>query len=100
MKFIQETNNEGIDRYLFECPACGNCHFITTKGGAFNWQWNGDMNLPTVKPSVRVRYNQVCGNGISKEYHCHFFISNGKFHYCNDSTHALAGKVVELQDWD
>jgi hypothetical protein len=30
---------------------------------------------------------------------CHFFVRAGKLDYCNDSTHALAGKVVDMPEW-
>jgi hypothetical protein len=30
---------------------------------------------------------------------CHFFVRAGKLDYCSDSTHALAGQVVDMPDW-
>lgn len=57
------------------------------------WQWNEDPARPTFSPSVRVRTELPGG-----EYVCHFFVRQGQIHYCGDSTHALAGQVVEMPD--
>lgn len=80
------------DKLLFWCPACDEVHgvFVDGEEGPNRplWSWNQDIERPTISPSVRVR-----GVGV-----CHFFLREGKLDYCSDSTHQLAGKVVDLPD--
>lgn len=90
---IAETMNEPGD-YTFECPACKCHHFFRTNeyrhGGAM-WDFNGDFEKPTVRPSIFVN-----PQGHSYTPKCHSFISDGKIQYLNDCTHELAGQTVEL----
>lgn len=93
------------DRVVFDCPACkeeqikwgdGEMHPLipyhevsVAPGG---WAFNGNMERPTLAPSVRVRY------GDRLAYVCHFFVRDGQIAYCSDSTHKLAGKTVEMEE--
>ena len=69
---------------------------VTTPGGPQRigcWTWNGDVNKPTLMPSIltTAREDQPC---------CHSFVSGGKVRFLNDCTHALAGMTVDLFDVD
>ena len=81
--------------YSYQCPACECAHMVLTDGkdgkNSPNWNFNEDIDKPTISPSVRVR------TGQGKV--CHFFIKDGKIEYCSDCTHAMAGKSVDLPEW-
>ena len=78
------------DGYAFWCPACEEMHAVNS-----GWKFNGDLANPTFSPSVHVSWtNGATGQKIV----CHFFLTDGVFHFCEDSTHALAGKTVPLPD--
>lgn len=95
------------DHLFFDCPACagevliwgdGEPHpaipFHEVNVGAGGWSFNGDLQLPTLSPSVRTRY------GDHLAYTCHFFVKDGRIEYCADSTHKMAGQTVDLPDME
>lgn len=86
--------------FLFHCPGCKYNHSFRVKTGKDVesgrdlpvWQWNGDMIRPTFSPSLLV-------NSGDKSQ-CHSFVEDGRIRYLSDSRHELAGKTVDLPDWD
>ena len=88
MKLHRVFNEKGsLHGYFFECPGCGELHCVGP-----SWAFNGDMDRPTFSPSILVRW----GSGDPKR--CHSFIRDGRIEFCSDSTHALAGKTVDLPE--
>jgi hypothetical protein len=58
-----------------------------------NWEFNDDVNCPTISPSILVR------SGFSDlKIICHFFIRAGYIQFLPDCTHELAGKTVEMKE--
>ncbi len=77
--------------YNFKCPACGEIHqFWTIKNGKPWWDFNGDVENPTVSPSIATT---MWNKGF-----CHCFIKNGEIQYLNDCTHHLAGQTVKMEN--
>ena len=80
------------DGHVAYCLGCEQSHLIP-----LNWQFNGDLEKPTFTPSLLIHYH----NGRKNiDYTCHSFITDGKWKYCSDSTHELAGQTVEMEDYD
>lgn len=86
--------------FMIECPGCHTCHAWYTKNGPLddngkpqNWTFNGDLDSPTIFPSLNV-------NTKHKEARCHSWIRSGKITFLGDSFHALKGQTVEIPDWD
>jgi hypothetical protein len=93
----------------WRCPGCEEDHIIptaniigtasimNTSGSGAGWFWNGDVNKPTVAPSVlrcsHPRHEQP------DSPRCHVFIREGKLMFMVDSTHHLAGHTVEIPEW-
>lgn len=95
MAKFSSMNHGDRKGYSYQCPACGCAHMILTDGnGSPNWSFNGDVDSPTVSPSVKVTTGPQGDRGI-----CHFFIKNGMIEYCSDCTHDKAGHVVEIPEW-
>ena len=95
-KVIKIENQKGI--YAFWCEGCQCSHFIAVADNDQNfpvWSFNGDMEKPTVSPSILVKSTD---NGVPTV--CHSFIRNGKIQYLSDCTHKLAGQTVDLRDFD
>ena len=87
---LRHTNDGKI---LFFCPGCKGVHGLNVKGSISPvWKWNKSMDKPTFKPSILVSY------GDSRI--CHSFITDGKIKFCNDSTHELSGKTVDLPEFE
>lgn len=84
-----EPEKVGEPEFAFHCPGCGFSHWFKTKGKGPCWTFNGDMDKPTIHPSLRVRYGQ--------EKVCHSFIKEGIIEFCNDCTHDLVGQKVPLE---
>lgn len=98
-KFKKNGNPEkGSPDYYFTCPGCKCDHGIWTTAQNSNgamWQFNGDVNNPTVSPSLKVNLIQP-----GKVETCHSFIKDGKIQFLSDCYHELAGKTIELPDYE
>ena len=87
------SNDPGT--YIFYCPGCKMHHQVPTKGsGRPNWEFNGDLEKPTFKPSLMMRYPK---GKKQIEFVCHLFIRNGKIEYCNDSSHVYKGRTIKMR---
>ena len=118
-KLMIVENDPG--RLMFQCPACGNCHaFFVGTGPGPRWQWNGSMDTPTFTPSLLVQgtemtaqgkadYEAWCKGGYQKPSpvkfdssptRCHSYVTDGKIQFLADCSHAMAGKTVDIPEWD
>ena len=106
------------DRVVFWCPGCDSAHMISDAPG--RWTFNGDFDRPTFSPSVLVttghhvpdfgsRNRNSCWCTYDAEHsgepsgfkcaRCHSFVRDGQIQFLGDSTHALAGRTVDIPDW-
>ena len=92
MKVAESKDQPGF--YIFNCPGCKCSHFINTNpaNGAV-WEFNFDMEKPTVSPSLLVRMPWK-----DEMKTCHSFVRNGNIQFLNDCTHELAGQTVEIPE--
>ena len=111
-KISEVENRKGM--HLFWCPGCKCCHYIAISEndcGFPIWKWNGDVEKPTISPSIKVTYNHPKGygkgnnapigwNGEEVTEVCHSFIRDGKIQYLSDCTHEFAGKTVDMVDFN
>lgn len=82
--------------YVFHCPACKGGHpFEVDVPNGAGWTWNGSLDKPTFTPSLLIH-----GGGIGKDPRCHSFVADGRIEFLGDCTHDLAGKTVEIPDWE
>lgn len=89
------SNADG-DRVLWWCPACDCAHAVPVKPGDPNgWDFNGDMESPTLAPSVLV-YEHKASPPFRDQPRCHTFIRKGNVEFLSDCSHALAGRTVPL----
>lgn len=110
-----EDRGSGCADFIFWCPACNCGHGIwtTVPNGTTGavWQFNGDMERPSFTPSLLItrhlwdppvtpenqeEWNRNPWPQKEVKHICHLFLTDGKIHYCSDSTHEMAGKVVDL----
>lgn len=101
---------------MFWCPGCDSAHVVWVgEGRGPRWSFNGDGDRPTFTPSVLVRGETwtppVNAENIDEWRRkpwpqtkvasvCHSFVTDGRIQFLGDSTHALAGKTVDLPDFD
>lgn len=97
---------------MFWCPGCDGAHAIAVgEGPGPRWNYNDNPNKPTFTPSILVRGTQpiteeqrehiMQGGKIEpRPTVCHSFVTNGQIQFLGDCTHPLAGKTVELPDFD
>jgi hypothetical protein len=64
-----------------------------TRQGTPNWTWNGDVDKPTLRPSILTR-------GGDGDHRCHSFVNDGKVQFLSDCTHEFAGKTLDLLEVD
>lgn len=84
---------------VFFCPGCRCSHGVTVKlKGATQgplWSWNGSFDLPTITPSILVRYGREPRPDLPNV--CHSFVTDGMIRFCADTEHELTGKTVKLE---
>lgn len=81
------NDSRGKFTHMFFCPGC-RC------GHGFNgttWQFNGDLDKPTLHPSYLTKWNHE-----GQEHVCHSYVRGGTIQFLNDCTHALKGQTVPL----
>lgn len=73
--------------------------------------WQVNIDTATISPSILVYGhktlidNSLTGDSlmapenITTTPQCHSFVTNGQIQFLSDSTHALSGQTVDLQDW-
>jgi hypothetical protein len=60
------------------------------------WTWNGDLEKPTIKPSVLHTYSKSYDVGEYKEIKIHFWLNDGVCKCLSDCTDGNANKTLEL----
>lgn len=97
-------------RLIFKCPGCTGLHQVCIDAGEGKypvWEFNGDMDTPTINPSLLVTLD--LSNGQPEYIHephfkgvniCHSYIRDGKIQFLDDSTHPLKGQTVDLIERD
>lgn len=82
--------------YSFDCPVCRK-HYVP----ADRWKLIGDMDNPTLAPSVKETVNPKDHAHYQARLPttiCHFHVRNGTLEFCSDCTHALAGQTVPMTE--
>lgn len=99
---IRQVNDHGkrYEAIAFVCVGCielergrgSGLHMIpvNTDQTSPAWDWNGDLQHPTLKPSINTHHPM---GGI-----CHSYITEGQIQYLEDCTHSFAGKTLDLED--
>lgn len=93
---------------LFWCPGCEDAHQIHTNENG--WVWNGDVDKPTITPSIKVEGGQwKPEDSFYKPQHsrvpaggktiCHSFITDGTIDFLNDCTHDKRNTNMYLPEW-
>ena len=102
----------------FRCPGCGHRHTLPVGVGAGHWGFNGDLERPTLAPSIHARSGCYCDpsccqgegaefcdrnmpageDGVKVCYECHFYVRDGRIEFIPDCSHALAGQVIDLPE--
>lgn len=91
MKLVPLNDGHNIVGYYFWCPGCKELHRFRTAGAPGTgptWDFNGNIDVPTFTPSLRMR------GAIT----CHLNLNNGYITYHSDCAHELRDQTVELPD--
>lgn len=80
----------------FKCPGCGWTHMLNTGPGRPRWTFNGDLDRPTLSPSINHRQEFTAADRPARV--CHSFVEDGRIRFLPDSTHQLAGQTVDLPE--
>lgn len=81
----------------FKCPGCGWRHLINTDPVIKPcWTFNGDLERPTITPSINAWRDYTAPDRPSER--CHSFVTDGRIRFLGDCTHALAGQTVDLPE--
>ena len=98
-----EDGRTGTLLYM-QCPGCDDHHGIEVSAGG--WTWDGNLEAPTVSPSIKVEAVQWDPSfSFHRPNHhvapgertcCHSFVKQGQWQFLGDCTHVLAGQTVPL----
>jgi hypothetical protein len=97
---IERLENSGTEYVSFKCPGCREDHTLPVTGPRA-WGFNGDLDRPTLTPSILCRYhafNEKTEKYDQLESTCHSFVRNGEIQFLSDCSHALKGQTVSLKD--
>ena len=96
----------------FHCPGCDEMHVVSISGNRRPvWGYNGNPDAPTFTPSILVQTGHFfqpngkhCDKSGDPEWPCactccHSFVTDGRIHFLQDCTHALAGQTLDLPDF-
>lgn len=111
---------DGKLNWSFYCPGCKHNHGISTAPPGAVWSFNGDVDKPTITPSILIKSGHFClphkpgddcwctfndkRRAEGKEESrfkctvCHSFIKDGMIQFLGDCTHELAGQTVEIPE--
>ena len=83
----------------WNCPGCNEPHVVPTHG-ASPWGFNGDLERPTLTPSILCHpAGRLNENGSVRQTPlCHSFVRDGRIQFLGDCTHPLAGQTVDLPE--
>lgn len=94
MKLLSAKLMEATTGQVFHwCPGCQELHAVYVDPTKFpvTWSWNGSVDKPTFRPSIRVR-------GGFNEKTCHYFVNEGMLEFLSDCHHELKGQKVPMPD--
>ena len=113
MAKLSSILRSGENNHLtYWCPGCKIHHAINY--GLNRWGWNGNVDKPTFTPSIKIasghfasdfKPGDACWCTFNRDNPdkasfkcsvCHSFITNGKISFLSDSTHELAGQIVDM----
>lgn len=94
-------------RLYMWCPGCTDLHAVEVDPARQPcWTWDGNIDAPTVAPSIRVQGVQwAVGETFHKPNHhvapgeaicCHSYVTAGSWVFLDDCTHNLKGTTVPL----
>jgi hypothetical protein len=92
---VFNTKEEHIG-YSWYCPGCKTHHEVSTDKPdeyGYIWIFSGTVECPTIRASLLVNPNNEPGRP-----RCHCYITEGKIEFFQDSTHELAGQIIEMKD--
>ena len=81
---------ERVVGWMVFCPACQTGHLFDSR-----WTFDGNEEAPTFRASM-LAYPE----GRQGKARCHSFVTAGRIEFLADSTHALAGRTVDLPDFN
>lgn len=79
---------DGSTHHLYKCPGCGYEHAFSPQVH----KYNGNVNLPTVSPSL-------LHSNPQRYKTCHSFMRDGRIQFLGDCWHELKGQTVDLPDY-
>lgn len=92
-KYFRWMAGGGCEALVHWCPGCESVHVIYLRyDNKPSWTWNGDIEKPTVDPSVALSNNK-------RGRFCHYNIRDGKIVFADDCKHALNRQTVDLPPW-
>ena len=113
-----KLRSSGEGRLTYWCQGCETSHQVSVGGLGAIWEWDGNAEAPTFKPSVRVtsghyvsthKAGDKCWCTYAVEHpdrpvpfrcqRCHTYIRGGMVEFLGDCSHALAGQTLPLPDW-
>lgn len=100
MSQISTKLRRGHASYFHWCPGCEEMHPLPDR-----WTFDGNLEAPSFTPSFKhtlTRFDSYTSEGIGlggrREVSCHYVLTAGKLHFCDDSHHVLKGQVIDLPE--
>ncbi len=107
---LEKTEGRDGPDLMFWCPGCQCGHGVWLP----RWTWNGNFEKPTFTPSLLVttetatppvtpenlaQWNEKPWLQTTVRHICHSVITDGIINFCPDSTHALRGQSIFMEEF-
>ena len=96
LRRLRQHDGSSETMLWFWCPGCDEAHAVPVDGPR-RWTWDGNLDAPTLSPSLLVR-----GGSGGSDAICHSFVRAGRMQFLGDCSHAMRGQHVAippLPDW-
>ena len=92
LAYVSPTTGEHDEEWVWLwCPGCDAPHSVVIAPSG--WTWNGDVSSPSITPSIKVE-QVLDGNGEVYSPACHSFVTDGQWHFLDDTGHEFSGGTI------
>ena len=109
----KNRDGEDVRRILWWCPGFDEIHAAHYEGTIWSMgvdgvdravgPWaltKGADGRPSLSPSYLVLGCKSEDPRYRSQPRCHGYLQHGRYSFCGDSEHALAGQTVDLPEWE
>lgn len=96
--FLRSVRTPVYSGVGFWCPGCESAHIVPI-AGLEPWQFDGNVEAPTITPSIKNMKPIPDTDPVQHTTECHVNVTKGMLQFHSDCAHPLAGQTVPMAPW-